>query len=75
MTATLSILSLSDAALNWSDAGDRMTKREVIGEAVSAGYTICKFADPTEGERNDIDAEEAIEIANIDSGLIYFVRA
>jgi hypothetical protein len=72
---TLSILSLSAAALNWSDRGDRMSAREVIGEAVSAGYSICKHADPTEGERNDIDADDAIEIAGIDQSLIYFVRA
>ena len=72
--SSLSILSLSDAALNWSDTGDRMTNAEVIGEAVSAGYSICKYNDPIEGERNDIDADDAIEIANIDRDLIYFVR-
>lgn len=72
---TLSMLTLNDAALNWSDSGDRMTAAEVIGEAVSAGYTICKHADPIEGEREDLDADEAIEIAGIDRSLIYFTRA
>lgn len=66
-----SIISLTDARLNWSDDCNDMSIREAIGEAIGAGYTICKYADPVDGARSGLTEDEAIEIAGVDASLLY----
>ena len=41
-----------------------MTYGAAIYDARKAGLILCKYADPTEGERRDLTDEEAAEIAN-----------
>lgn len=50
----------------------KLTGQEAIeAKRRDPAIVLCKYADPTEGERIDITAEEAIEIAKEDAGLIY----
>ena len=42
-----------------------------IDDAVTAGRTIGKYADPTEGAREGLSAEESLEIAQQDVSLIW----
>lgn len=66
-------ISLADLARNWSDDCNTMTPAETIREALGCGYRIGKYADPVEGERIGLDEDEAIDIAGIDSSLLYCV--
>lgn len=58
------------AALDLYDAG----AREALMSAVEDGWTICKFADPVDGARDNLTVQEALTIAREDAGLIFFTR-
>ena len=61
--------SLTEYAANHETYGD------AICDARKAGLVICKYADPTEGERRNLTDEEAADIAREDIGLVYVDRA
>ena len=56
-------------------AADHETYGAAIYDARKAGLILCKYADPTEGERRDLTDEEAADIAREDISLIYVDRA
>lgn len=62
--------SLTDYAANHETYG------AAIYAARKAGLILCKYADPTEGERLNLTDEEAADVAREDISLIYVaVRA
>lgn len=66
-------------AVQWSQAIEAAlrqriadaTGHEAIQVANRFGVKLCKYADPTEGARNDLSLNEAHEIAQVDPSLIY----
>ena len=42
---------------------------DVLGGGVTVA--ICKYADPTEGFRDDLTLDEARDVARVDSSLLY----
>ena len=44
---------------------------EAIHHAIDSGLTIGKYADPVEGARTDLTADEATSVAGEDCGLLY----
>lgn len=42
-----------------------------ITDARRRGFTLGKYADPTEGERVNLTDEEAADVALVDIGLVY----
>jgi hypothetical protein len=49
------------------------TGRAAIAHAETTGATLCKYADPTEGAREDLSISEAREVAAQDPSLIYVI--
>ena len=49
----------------------RLTGYDAIAYAEQHGVRVCKYADPTEGAREDLSPDEAREIAAEDPSLIY----
>lgn len=41
-------------------------------DLINAGVVLNKYADPTEGEKLNLTAEEAEDIAREDAGLVWF---
>lgn len=54
-------------------AADHATITKAVRTAIVAGYRIDKAADPTEGAREGLTADEAIEVAESDAGLLTLV--
>lgn len=42
-----------------------------IADVRRRGRMLCKYADPTEGERLDLTDEEAADVMAVDIGLVY----
>lgn len=55
-------------------AANHETYGAAIYDARKAGLVLCKYADPTEGERRDLTDEDAADIAREDIGLIFIDR-
>ena len=53
------------------DESNRLTRYAAIAYAEAHGVTLCKYADPVEGARDDVSIEEARAIAREDAGLLY----
>lgn len=51
--------------------GVRLIGHAAIEYAESHGLLLCKYADPTEGVREDVSPSEAREIAAQDPSLVY----
>lgn len=54
-------------------AADYATTVKAVRTAIVAGYRIDKAADPTEVAREGLTADEAIEVAKSDAGLLTLV--
>jgi len=68
---------LSDAG-HKGPADDDVTATALVGRAAIAaaarlGLTLCKRADPTEGAREGLTADEAEAVAKEDPSLVYAV--
>ena len=50
------------------------TSPEALEQLIASGATICKHADPVEGAREGLTAEEAADVAREDAGLLYAVH-
>ena len=48
-----------------------LTGQDAINHALVDGLALSKYADPTEGARDDLTPDEARAIADEDSSLIY----
>lgn len=62
------MISLSDYARHKS-----LSIADAIADAIQTGHGINKHADPTEGERVGLTADEARDIAREDVSLLYVV--
>lgn len=66
-------MSLSLSFADWSNGYP--SRRKAVQAAFDRGYAINKAADPTEGERLDIDDEDAVlDIADQDASLLTVVK-
>ena len=67
-TTNWTITSLADyaSALSWGP-----TWAEAIAHAVEHDYLLGRYADPIDNGAEDIDADEAEEVAAEDPSLIY----
>lgn len=54
-----------------SFAADHETYGAAIYDAMKAGLILCKYADPTEGERRNLTDEEAADIGREDISLLF----
>ena len=48
-----------------------ITGHDAIVYAEQHGGTLCKYADPTEDDRDDLTPDQAREVAREDPSLIY----
>lgn len=62
------MISLSDYMRN-----TEYSTRDAIEDAISSGHSVNKHADPTEGARVGLTADEAMAVAKEDPSLIYIV--
>ena len=62
------------SASNSSTANTTIVKGAAALELARQGIPVNKYADPTEGARTGIDADEAEEIAREDVGLLWVAR-
>jgi len=56
-------------------AHETETTRAAAERALSEGYALGKYADPTEDAREGLTADEAVAVAREDASLVYVVRA
>jgi len=56
-------------------AHETETTRAAAERAIAEGYTLGKYADPVDGAREGLTADEAAEVAREDAALVYVVRA
>lgn len=56
-------------------AHDGESTRAAAERALSEGYALGKYADPTEDAREGLTADEAVAVAREDASLVYVVRA
>lgn len=65
-------MTLTDYIATLDDATDY---EDALGAAVEAGYRVNKYADPIEGPREGLTAEEAADVAAEDPSLIWLAEA